>query len=226
MGPAHPTTIVRYPNMRPPRVRWNVRSVTLPSGIMPTLWVMMPWASITRLSVMTMRSIHHRIVSTVNRSTPTSARYQARLSIRTLSGSSRSPITSASRKSDVDVTWFIITAQCCRTRITLRSVGSRYSSISRGASIGLGELGDEADDGLRAVPERGADARDGTGRVVRLSEDEEEEQRDREQPDDLLDVHHNHRSGLDGDLHLICTAPIVSRVSGARARMVVVDDIG
>jgi hypothetical protein len=92
--------------------------------------------------------------------------------------------------------------------------------------MGLDELGDEADDGLGAVPERGADARDGPGCVVRLSEDEEEEKRDREQPDDLLDVHHNHRSGRDGDLHLICTAPIVSRVSGARVRMVSVDDIG
>src|SRR5918997_2934585 len=172
--------------MRPPSERWNVRSVTLLSGIMPTLWTMIPCASITRLSVMTMRSIHHRIVRMVNRSTATSARYQAMLSTSTLSGSIRSPMTSASRNSDVELTWFIITAQCWRTRITLRSVGSRYSSISRGASIGLDELGDELDDGLRAVPERGADARDGTGRVVRLSEDEEEEKRDREQPDDLL----------------------------------------
>ena len=41
---------------------------------MPTLCTTMPWASITRLSVITMRSIHHRMVSTVNRSTATSAR--------------------------------------------------------------------------------------------------------------------------------------------------------
>src|SRR2546421_765709 len=200
--------------MRPPSVRWNVRSVTLPSGIMPTLWVMMPWASITRLSVMTMRSIHHRIVRIVNRRTATNARYQAMLSISTLSGSIRWPITSASRNRAVALTWFIITAQCCRTRITLRSVGSRYSSISRGASMVLDELGDEADNGLGAGLERGTDARDGPGRVVRLSEDEEEEKRDREQPDDLLDVHHNHRSGLDG-----ATAPDLyrtDRVQGIR----------
>ena len=55
-------------------LRSNVRSVTLDSGIMPTLCTMKPSASITRLSVITMRSIHHRIVSTVNRSTATSAR--------------------------------------------------------------------------------------------------------------------------------------------------------
>ena len=60
--------------MRPPKVRRKVRSVTLLSGIMPTLWVTMPSASITRLSVITIRSIHHRMVCTVNRMTAASAR--------------------------------------------------------------------------------------------------------------------------------------------------------
>ena len=36
-------------------LRWNVRSVTLLSGIMPTLCTGKPWASITRFSVITMR---------------------------------------------------------------------------------------------------------------------------------------------------------------------------
>src|SRR3954463_16033644 len=113
----------------------------------------------------------------------------------TLSGRKRSSSTIATRNSAVWVTGFHMNAQCCRTRMTRRSVGSRYSSISRGASTGLlDELVEEANYGLGPVTEGGANALDRTGSAIRLGEDIEDDQRDHQEPDDLLEVHHTHRS--------------------------------
>src|SRR3954449_4265115 len=78
-----------------------------------------------------------------------------------------------------------ITAQCWRTRMTRRSVGSRYSSISRGAST-LDQVGDEGADGLSAGAQRRPDVLDGVGGRTRPGPDDEDEKYDQEWPHDLL----------------------------------------
>src|SRR4051795_2735576 len=104
-----------------------------------------------------------------------------------LSGSHRCRTTRRIRNRPVSTRSLSITAQCWRTRMTLRSVGSRYSSISRGASTGLGHYpGEEAGDGLGGAAQRGEDRLDRGRRRSRLRDDEEGHEHYHEEPHDPL----------------------------------------
>src|SRR3954452_2243023 len=113
-----------------------------------------------------------------------------------LSGSTRSSTTRTIRTRPVSTRSLSITAQCWRTRMTLRSVGSRYSSISRGASTGLAHhSAEEAGDGLGRTAQRRQDGVDRVRRRCGLRDDEEGHERYDEEPYDPLHVHHYRRSG-------------------------------
>src|SRR4051795_12742631 len=110
-----------------------------------------------------------------------------------LSGSHRCRTTRTTRNRPVSTRSLSITAQCWRTRMTRRSVGSRYSSISRGAST-LDQVGDEGADGLSAGAQRRPDVLDGVGGRTRPGPDDEDEKYDQEWPHDLLHADSYRRS--------------------------------